>query len=255
MKLKYLLLIIPILVGYIIGHIFPIDLFMPKFEGGQEFDKAEYYRFIMSVLSALITGTAVIVALFKDDFREMWKKPKIDVNFQNGVREVFNDESESNSSSDPLIASKYISKIEILNNGNLASLNTEIFLEKLEYKEKESSIIHNIDCTGKALDWNGTDSNNIILPVGSKKSLDIVIITAPEKVSKPDAPVEKKNSTIIFGDVECSKEHNKGVWYATFTIYSQNHKPKSFKIEMEWNGVWKTRLSDFNSYFTIKLTK
>jgi hypothetical protein len=254
MKKKLLLILLPLLTGYLVGCFFPISILKPNYPETEVLNKAEYYRFIISIISAFITFCAVIVALFKDDLREFWKKPNIKVamNERNTIEE-FNDTSESGSSTDPLIASKYISKIEIENIGNLASLNTEIILEKLEFKEKDTSIIQSVECSGKPINWNGIDTSSITLPVGAKKTISIVEITAPEKFSKPDSQTFKSPSKIIIGGVELSKEQTKGTWTAVFTIYAQNYKPTPFKVEMEWNGIWKTRLTEFNSYYKIKL--
>ncbi|WP_312297813.1 MULTISPECIES: hypothetical protein [Chryseobacterium] len=255
MNKKYLLLLIPLIIGYFAGIYFPISILKPNYPDTDFLNKAQYYQFIVSIIAASITSCAVLVALFKDDLREYWKRPKIRVIMSKDkhTTEEFNTSSESGSSSDPLIAGKYISKVEIENIGNLAALNTEIILEKLEYKEKDTSIVQNIECSGKPLNWNGLDTTNITLPVGAKKTICIVSITAPEKISKPDGQTNKVPSKIAIGEVESNKDQNKGTWTAVFTIYAQNYKPTSFIIEMEWTGIWKTRLTEFNSQYKINL--
>lgn len=254
MNKKYLLFIIPLVVGYLLGIFFPISLLKPAFSETEIIGKAEYYRLLISIISALITFCAVLVALFKDDLREYWKKPTIKVSMSNSpTTETFSDNAQTNSSTDPLIASNYISKIEIENTGNLAALNTEIILEKLIFTEKDTNIQQNIECSGKPIKWNGTDLTSITLPVGAKKSITILNISAPEKISNPDGQTSKVPSIIIIGENNCNKDHNKGKWVATFSIYAQNYKPTSFLIEFEWTGIWKTRLTEFNSQFKINL--
>lgn len=250
---KLLLLLIPLAIGYLAGNIFPIEILKPNYPESEVLNKSEYYRFIVSIIAAAITFCAVLVALFKDDLREYWKRPilKFAEPLQMTIEEL-NNNSESGSSNDTLVANKYISRIEIKNEGNLPAINTEIFLEKLEFKEKESSIIQNIECYGKPLAWNGTDSTSMILPVGAKKLIDIVIITAPEKVSKPDSQTTKNPSKIFIGGIQNNNEHLKGTWYATFGLYAQNHSPISFKIEMEWTGIWKPRLTEYKTQYQIK---
>jgi hypothetical protein len=251
---KSLLFIIPLLVGYLLGMYLPLSLLKPVFPDSETIGKAEYYRLLISILSAGITLCAVIVALFKDDLREYWKRPKIRVTMsKTPTSEKFSDDSQTNSSSDQLRASNYISKVDVENAGNLAALNTEIILEKLEFTSKDTNILQQIDCSGKPLHWNGSDSTSITLPVGAKKSITILSISAPEKTSTPDEQITKEPSNIIVGDVKCSREHKKGTWIATFTIYAQNHNPTSFCVEFVWNGVWKPRLTEFNSQFQIKL--
>ncbi|CEN46481.1 exported hypothetical protein [Capnocytophaga canimorsus] len=256
LKLKRILIVIGIaILSYSMGCFFPINALAPNYSEDEFLTKSEYYGLVISVISAVITFCAVIVALFKDDLREYWKKPKIKISMPDkNTIEEFNKDSESSSSSNTaLIASKYISKVEIENIGNLATLNTEIILESLRFCEKESSIWQEIECFGKPLEWNGMETTNVTLPVGAKKVLNIVSITAPEQISKPDSSTEKSPSRIIIGGVENNKEYKKGKWEAKFQIYAQNHKPTPFTIEMEWNGIWKTRLTEFNSQYKITL--
>lgn len=251
-----IIVIVPLIVGYIIGVLFPIEILKPNFPETDILNKSEYYRFVVSLIAAFITLCAVIVALFKDDLREYWKRPILDFFEPTEMTiEEFNTNSESGSSTDNLVANKYISRIEIKNNGNLPSINTEIFIEKLEFKEKDTNIIQTIECYGKPLEWNGTESTSMILPVGAKKLIDITKITAPEKVSRPDSQTTKNPSKIIIGGIENNKEQTKGTWYATFGLYAQNHKPISFKIEMEWTGIWKPRLTEFKTQYQIKKVK
>lgn len=251
MSKKYILLIIPLIVGYLVGIFFPIEILKPNFTDTDIINKTQYYKILISIISTFITFCAVIVALFKDDLRAYWKRPKIEfIKPSQFTIEEFNNNSDS--SSNTLIATKYISRIEIKNNGNIPAINTEIFLEKLDFKEKNATILQPIECYGKPLVWNGTESTSMILPVGSKKLIDIITIVAPEKTSKPDSQTIKTPSKIIIGDIVNKKEHSKGTWYATYGLYAQNHKTISFKIEMEWNGVWKTRLTEFSSQYQIK---
>ena len=84
--------------------------------------------------------------------------------------------------------------------------------------------------------------------------ITIVVISAPEKVSKPDSETVKNPSKIIIGRIQNSKEHFNGTWYATFGLYAQNHKPITVKIEMEWHGRWKPRLTEFSTQYKIKKT-
>jgi hypothetical protein len=253
MKKKYLLIIVPLTIGYLAGHFFPIEILRPNFPNSEILNKSEYYRFIVSIVSASITFLAVMVALFKDDLREYWKRPILIFSEPSQMTiEDLNTNSESGSSNGNLVSNRYLSRIEIKNNGNLPALNTEMFLEKLEFKEKDSNILQPIECYGKPLEWNGTESSSMILPVGAKKLIDIVVITAPEKVSKPDSQTIKNPSRVLIGEIQSNKEQTKGIWYATFGLYAQNHKPISFKIEIEWNGIWKPRLTEFNTQYQIK---
>lgn len=250
---KFLALIILSIIAYAIGNYFPIEILKADYPETDVLNKSEYYRFIVSIISAFITLCAVLVALFKDDLREYWKRPRLIINEPSQITIEDLNDYENSPTNSALIANKYISRIEIKNNGNIPSINTELFLEKLEFKAKESTIIQQIECYGKPMQWNGSDSKAMVLPVGAKKIVNIVNVMAPESISKPDSHIYKTPSKIIIGGIPNHKETNKGTWYATFGLYSQNHSLVSFKIEIEWTGVWKPRLTEFKSQYQIKI--
>lgn len=240
-----------IVIGYILGNYLPLDILKPSFHD-EPIGKAEYYKLIISIISALITFSAVIVALFKDDFREYWKRPKIEFSIPNEITiEDLSSSLESESGNDTLIANKYISRIEVKNVGNLPTLNAEIYLDKLEFTPKDASIAQFIESSSSALEWNGSESVTIIIPPGGKKLINLIEITPPEKISTPGSQIASKPPCLIIGSIKNTKEQQKGKWTATFSLYAQNHSPTSFSIEIEWTGVWKNRLTEFNNQFKI----
>lgn len=248
---KSISLIIAIIAAYFIGNLIPIDFFKPKFID-ETISSTEYYKIMLSITSACITFFAVLVALFKDDFREYWKKPKIQ--FQIPSQMTIEDLSSSlysESNNDNIFANKYISRIEVRNIGNLPALNSEFYLDKLEYIPKDTSIAQTIECSGAALEWNGADVQNIIIPPGGKKLINIIEVTPPEKISTPESEKTNKPPCLIIGKIKSSREQQKGKWIATFSLYAQNHRPVSFTLEIEWTGVWKNRLTEFSNQFKI----
>lgn len=239
------------IVGYLIGSYVPLELFKPEFTDNT-LSKGEYYRLVISVISAVITFGAVFVALFKDDMREQWKRPRIE--FCTPTEMTIEDIStslDSESGADTVKANRYLSRVEVNNKGNLPALNAEIYLDKLEFTPKDSSIPQHIESSSTALEWNGTESLSIIIPPGGKKLINIVEITPPEIISTPDSEKTKKASKLIVGNIENTKEQIKGKWTATFSLYAQNHKPTNFSVEIVWSGLWKNRLTEFNNHYQI----
>lgn len=249
---KWGIILLVVIIGYLVGLVFPYHFFQPDFDQTDKLTKAEYYRIVIAIISALITFCAMIVALFKDDFREYWKRPKIRFvqpkNFT--VEDKDSSESETPTTDNFIIVNKYISRMEIINEGNLPALNAEIYLDNLTFTPKTSTIEQNIETTSSALIWNGSNSISIIIPPGGKKLIKIAEVTSPEKFSTPDSPQTSKSSCITIGDIKSEKE--KGTWKAKFTLYAQNHKPTSFEIEIEWDGLWKSRLTEFKNHYMIK---
>ena len=245
------ILILSLTIGYLIGNFVPFEVFKPNF-AEEILTKGEYYRLMISIISAFITFLAVFIALFKDDIREIWKRPKIEFSMPKEITiEETDSLLDSESGSETIKAIRYISRIEVINKGNLPALNSEIYLDKLEFTPKDSSIAQNIECSSAALHWNGTDNSSIIIPPGGKKTINILEVTAPEKMSTPDSARTKNISKLIIGTIPNNKEHVKEKWNATFSLYAQNHNPISFSIEIEWNGLWKNRLTEFNNQFQV----
>ena len=251
---KITIVVVAIFFGYVLGNNLPIDFLKPNLTD-DNVTKSDYYKLIISLISAFITFCAVIVALFKDDFRELWKHPKIE--FQVPVNITIEDiDSPENAKSESTFiqANRYISRIEVHNKGNLPALNAEIYLEKLEFIPKESTISQHIETPGSALKWNATESISIIIPPGGKKLINVVEITAPENTSLPDSAKTNKPSNLIIGNIINTTEREKGKWKATFSLYAQNLKPISFEIIVEWTGLWKNRLTEFNNQYKISKT-
>ena len=251
MAKKIIILIVCVVIAYMIGNWFPIEKLKPQLTE-EPIAKVEYYKLVVSIIAAFITFVAVLVALFKDDLREKWKFARVNFNTPaNMTIEVTTDSSNSDSA-EIIQAIKYISRIEVHNTGNLPTMNAEIYLDDLQYIPKDSTIPQLIETTGTPLKWNGTESETIIIPPGGRKLIQIVEVIAPEKISLPDSEKINKPPQLIIGNISNLKDQLKGKWIATFTLYAQNHKSKSFKIEIEWNGLWKARLMEMNNYFKIE---
>lgn len=250
--LKVGILIICVLLGYGFGNYLPIEVIKPSFTE-TSLSKGEYFRLIVSIISATITFFALVVALFKDDIRELWKRPRINFSLpEKHTIEDTNSALDSESGTETIKAKRYVTRIEIQNTGNLPALSCEMYLDKLEFIPKDTSISQHIECSSAPLDWNGTDSPTIIIPPGGKKLLDIIEVTAPEKVSTPDSAKTNNKSQLFIGTIPNDKDQPKGKWTAKFSLYAQNHNPVSFNLEIEWNGLWKNRLTEFSSHFQIK---
>jgi len=244
------LIIIGLIVSYYLGNIFPFEYLKPELSS-QEITKGEYLKFITAAISAFLTFLAILVALFKDDLREIWKRPKIEFSFPE-IKTIENLEGEFEEEHN-IQANDYTTRVIIENTGNSPSLNSELFLEKLEFTPKDTSIAQFIETTGAPLEWNGTEVSSITIPSGGKKTINIAKITKPEKTSLPDSAKTNNPSTLIIGKVCTKKEENKGKWLATFMFYNQNNKPIRFEVLIEWNGIWKGRLADFEKLYKIEI--
>lgn len=251
MKKPYKLILVVglIILAYFLGNWIPISLLVPDFTE-DKISSLEHYKLVISIVSASITFLAVFVALFKDDLREYWKYSRAEFSFPDNLTIEITSTQES--SNDSLIASKYISRIQVHNSGNLPLLNTEICLDRLEYFAQNSNKGQFIEVNGKSLKWNGTEETSISIPAGRKKLVDVLELIAPQKFSTPDTtkPSTSIPAKLVIGSH--SPEENRGKWIATFSLCAQNHKEVNFAISIVWNGSWKTRLTDMSTTYIIE---
>lgn len=88
---KIILIAFAIVLAYCIGIWIPFE-FLKTSIREEQIGKTEYYRLIISIISAFITFTAVLVAMFKDDLREYWKYARINFSIpDNNTIEITND--------------------------------------------------------------------------------------------------------------------------------------------------------------------
>lgn len=257
MKRKVIIGIFPLIVfiAYLFGNYLPIEAIRPIITD-KTLSKGEYNSFISSLISSIITFFTLLIALFKEDLRELWKRPILKFELpENHTIEDLDSSLDSESEIETIIAKRYLSSIQIINSGNLPALDCEMYLDSLEFTPNDSSIKQNIFCPSSSLEWNGTESKIVVIPSGGKKIIDIIMVTAPEKYSTPDSEKTNNKSQLHIGLIPFENYECKGIWNAKFILFAKNHKPVNLDIEVKWNGVWKGRLTDFDKLFQIKLVK
>lgn len=246
-----LFFIIVLIIGYAIGNYLPNEILHPDFTDNT-YSRGEYYKLVVSIISAFMTFAALIIALFKEDIREIWNRPRISFSLpEKHILEETDTSLDSESGTETIKANRYLTRIEINNTGNLPALDCEMYLESLVFIPKETSILQQIECSAEPLEWNRGDTSKIIIPPGGKKRFDIIEIKAPEKISTPDSVRMNNKTQLIIGTIPNRKDHPKGKWKAKFSFYAQNHSPVSFEVQVEWNGVWKNRLTEFTEQFQV----
>ena len=175
MKRKIITGIFPIIIfiTYCIGNYLPLKEFRPIITD-KTFSQGEYSSFISSIISSFITFLTLLIALFKEDLRELWKRPKLKFELpENHTIEDLDSSLDSESEIETIIAKKYLSRVRIINSGNLPALDCEMYLDSLEFTPNDSSIKQNIFCPSSSLEWNGTESKIVVIPSGGKKIIDI----------------------------------------------------------------------------------
>lgn len=242
--------IILLILGYVIGVIHPIKYFQFTYDA-TPISRAEHIKIFVSIGAAFLTFCAVVVALFKEKILFTFNKPKISIE-KPSVKsnlEVITDKKQLGRN-EVIEATMYVSRLVIKNSGNSAATDVAISLEKLEFKETNFTISSPFEPRGESLIWNNNQEKINILP-NSEKLINIIEIFAPKKTSTPEGKTEiHEDAQLIIGNYyDCDKRTRAGVWTATFVLHAKNHKHITFSLNVEWQGKWKGRLSDFEGEY------
>jgi hypothetical protein len=255
MKIRYvILLLIAILVtGYFIGQFIPYEYLRPKISS-KEITMNDYYTRVISIIGAVATLFATMVALFKEDIKKLYEYASLDISFKDGnsLFEIL--DSDSNGNSMPggtLLAKKYEIIINISNNGKLAARTCQIYLEQLSYKNSSYPAPKELQSSNKPLSWIGKTESAITIPSKAKSFVSIVEILSPESeiVQTSDNGIGKPQIRIAGTDILLDSYH--GQYDCKFVIYSENATPKEFKLELNWNGQWHRRLTEMKNCISV----
>lgn len=212
-------------------------------------DDEPFMRITVMIISSLITVLAMIVALFKEDIRGLFVRPKLNLSKENNLKENTHQAGKNN-----IEAINYYYKILVHNVGNIPAKEVEIYLNHLKYKKNDSQIFKEIEVDGIPLLWQNSESKQIMIPRNSKKSLTLFDILPPSEVSTPDQVPSNMSNQPKFkiGKNEYCVDGEISEWIMSFSIYSDNAKPISIQLSIQWNGKWESRLTEMNEIFSTK---
>lgn len=248
MKLVFFLI-----VAAIIFLLFKADA-VPSYEGYKTLIKENepLMRITVMIFSSVVTVLAMVVALFKEDIRGFFVRPKLSVGKDNKL----NEEKQKVDGQNTIEALYYYYKVFISNMGNIPAKEVEVHLTSLRYKKGSEQSHREIEIDVVPLLWKTSDSDSgqIIIPRNSKKSLTLFKLLPPSQTSTPDQPLPSTpNSTRIqIGKNEYCVDKEPGEWFIVFSIYSDNAKPLDIEITISWNGKWEPRLSEMSTHLQLQ---
>lgn len=256
-KFVWFLIIIGFVLGYFAGVYFP-QISIPEIEE-RTINQVEFNTMILRGLALLATFLAVIVALFKEEIRSIWKNVKLNVVIpENPIQESLGKENVNagDSNKEFITANHYSGKVHIINKGTIPVLNAELYLEKIEYFKKDNSQPKEIEVSGKAIKWDKEEETKSLIPSNGQKTCELIFIGAPSEESLPDGSEStSKNPSMQIGETEIPKDFQNGKFVAHFAIHSISCKCKKFKTSIEWDGKWHTRLTEMSDSLTLKMAQ
>ena len=183
MKWKIVLLLcgISLIIGYFLGVFLPLGL-GPCEMTNTPISKGDYYGNVINGFVAFGTCSAVIVALFLDEIRSLFKKVTfvIQLNSDEAIEEVENIKGTKK-------ARRYHNSIQFFNNGNINAQNCELYVESASFISDNSTTTLTVE--NAPINWN-LGNNIVYIPYQGKKVLPLFEIIAPQKQSTPDGKTD-----------------------------------------------------------------
>lgn len=249
---KILQILLPIIiffiVGYLLGVYCPLDFFSCNISN-EPITKGDYYGNIINFFGAFGTCLAVVVALFLDEIRSIFKKVDFTINlFDKEISEELEDIKGTKK------ATRYHNSIQIFNDGNVNAQNCELYVEMAKFTSNSGVTPIDLSITSEPLLWM-SGRNNVYIPCQGKKVLQIFEVIAPQKQSTPDSAIDTTPAKLnILGIME-HIEPKSGQWSITYCLYSTNSKPKKFEYIINWTGEWENRQKEMKQKLTVKLNE
>lgn len=206
--------------------------------------KNDYYNLFINSFIALGTCSTVIVALFMEEIRSIFKYVKFEIDLKNStIRENLNEEKVNHKE-----ANYYHNEIEINNKGTINALDCEFYLEKATFIK--DNVSKDVEVSDKPIKIG--ESNQIYIPCLGKKIISIFKLIKNEKTSTPNSNNIKNTYTYeLLGHKSIDAE--KGTWKLTYCINSTTSKPYKFTIKIYWDGKWECRQSEMKNNLTINI--
>lgn len=259
MKFRYVIVVsvVVLVLGYLFGQFVPWDLLHPVISN-RDITMNDYYTRLISVIGAVATILATLVALFKEDIKRLYEYASLEVDFKHKdyITEILETETSGSSSNgnSNLTAKKYELIIYVNNKGKLAARSCQIYLEHLSVKNSSYPQPKEFQTTGKPLQWIGKTDHNIIIPSTAKTFVSIVEILSPQSeiVAAETTNKSQLKPQIKIAGLDIATQNLNAVYFCTFMIYSENAAPVEFKLELNWNGKWEHRLTEMKNCITVK---
>ncbi|MDD2495046.1 MAG: hypothetical protein PHE29_07630 [Tissierellia bacterium] len=242
-KIVIILCLASLVVGYFLGVFLSFRL-GPCLLKNEAMSIGDYYGNFINFFVALGTCSTVIVALFLDEIRSLFKKVTFDIKLDNSepIEEVENIKGTKK-------AKRYHNSIQFFNNGNINAENCELYLESAKFTSEQTTTTLTVE--NAPINWNNENSI-VYIPYQGKKVLPLFEIVAPLKQSTPDGQTDRipAKLTILGLKIPDAKA---GEWELTYCLYSTNSKPQKFEYCVVWNGSWEERQAEMKNILTMRL--
>ena len=121
--------VVSIIGAYFIGNIVPIKIFALNVDWHKQISAGDLYNYCVNTIQAIGTVGAIIVALFSDNIKNYFRKPKLDISLHSNdlIEELDNCNGARK-------AKRYHNSVDIFNKGNINAENCEIYIDSILFR-------------------------------------------------------------------------------------------------------------------------
>lgn len=202
-----------------------------------------YYSF--SILGAIGTCLAVVIALFSEEIKKWLYKPNVSI----VLKDVHGIEEKVDQDQQTPVADSYSCVVELSNEGYVVAEQSKVRIIDIQYGNSK-------DRLKSIKNWMGAKSigKSFNLSVDYPYEMRLINIKNPDSYGTPsDAQTETKPLISFFGINIDDKFRAKGLWKLDYCYVSQNGGSQKFSIMVEWDGVMTSRKTEMLEH--IKITK
>ena len=246
------LLVLGLILGFGLGHWFPVRIWQPEIEV-TKITLNEYLTRRIQSIAAIATFAAAFIALFKEEIRKLWERAELSVCLKDGrqLHEML--DGEASGTAQGLKAKKYVSVLLVENKGRLPAKTCEVMLERLQFKGDSFANAQDIEVSGTPIRWTNPSRDTVVVPGTGRSYLTLAEIHSPS--SQPVVANEEATTvtypTLTIGGTNLPKECMNGLFTATFKIYSENARPIEVTCTLKWTSGWEPRLTEMIRHVTI----
>lgn len=208
----------------------------------------QFYDLVIKIIAAILTLSAVIVALFKESLISAFRY--VDLKIENRDHECIHEVI--NPAADPPVAESYETILKVSNIGNILAERCSIKVTDIKFKNNPD-IETSIDVyESTPIVWNN-QKEEIDIHSENYNSVTAITLSTDENLTVPGQN-QGQNAKLIIGGIPIPNENTNGKFEVTFELQCSNHKVIKFKLFVAWNGEWRSRSSDIKGCYSVKIT-
>lgn len=203
------------------------------------------WRLWAGVASAVATTAAVVVALFRESFRDYWTRPRLrmlpfDMREADGVEML---------SPDKTIEEAWV-RMRIQNNGRRTARMVEVMIDGLvpddfgaEAERREEKFRRQQDAAnvGRQLKWADRATETVDIPARTSRRLDLfhLLTDEPRYVTK-GGEIAVPIRLTLFPPSKVERQILPALRYRLLlTIVGMNVRPVGYELDIRFGGVWR----------------